>query len=588
MPRINTFKTGLTISVSQKLMLIVGLCIGFTGIVAGTGIFQLASIGGEIKSIAKQDLPLTNVVSEITVGQLEQSVLLERVMRLGGVDTENRKKALLEAEAGFEDYAKKVEAQIKQGEVLAKDAIAMAHSDEQKAEFEKVLHALEKIEKEHATYDKHAFEIISLINAGRVLQAAEKAERIELEQNELNHELEELLIEIEDFTLTAAQTAEEHEQFAVKLMTGISIVSALFGFGLSWLVMRRSVAQPLSEVVTALNRLADGDTSATVEVRNEDEIGQVAKAFLIFKEKSLEMQRLETEKIEAEKRAEDERRRGTLEMADNLESSVKGVVDSVASAASEMEATAQTVASASEETSQQAATVAAASEQATTNVKTVASAAEELSSSIQEITRQVTQATETSNKASRRAEQTNDTVRGLAEGANKIGEVVDIIQDVAEQTNLLALNATIEAARAGEAGKGFAVVAAEVKSLANQTAKATDQIIEQITNMQNVTGETVKAIEDVVLAMGEISEVTSAIAAAVEEQNSATGEIARNVQQAAAGTQEVSSNIGGVNQAAGESSAAATQVVSVVGELSKQSETLRDELDKFLSKLRAA
>ena len=274
-------------------------------------------------------------------------------------------------------------------------------------------------------------------------------------------------------------------------------------------------------------------------------------------------------------------------LADNFETSVKAVVETVSSGATEMQGSAQTMASTAEETSRQATAVAAAAEQASANVQTVASAAEELSNSIQEISRQVAQSNAIARNAVDEAKKTNDKVRGLAEAANKIGEVVKLITDIASQTNLLALNATIEAARAGEAGKGFAVVASEVKSLANQTAKATEEIAGQIGAIQSATGEAVEAIQGIGSTIGQISEIATAIASAVEEQGAATREIAGNVQQAASGTREVTHNIGGVTQAAGETGESATQVLNAAGELSRQAETLRGQVEEFLREVRA-
>ncbi len=271
-----------------------------------------------------------------------------------------------------------------------------------------------------------------------------------------------------------------------------------------------------------------------------------------------------------------------------LADEVNQVVDSVASGTTQLEASAQAMSSTAEQTNSQAAAVAAASEQTSANVQTVSTAAEELSSSIREIGRQVTNAAKTASEAVSQANRTNSTVQGLADAAQKIGAVVELINGIASQTNLLALNATIEAARAGDAGKGFAVVASEVKSLANQTAKATEEIASQITAMQSVTQEAVDAIREIGVAVSGISEIATTIASAVEEQEAATQEIARNVQQAAAGTQEVSSNIVGVTQAANQTGAAAGQVLSVSGELSRQAQALRAKIEKFIADSKAA
>jgi methyl-accepting chemotaxis protein len=272
----------------------------------------------------------------------------------------------------------------------------------------------------------------------------------------------------------------------------------------------------------------------------------------------------------------------------DFDAAMKSALGTVGQAATGLQATAKALQQNVERTTQQTTAVAAASEEASTNVQTVASAAEELSASITEISRQVAQSTKISNRAVDEANRTNESVQGLALAAQKIGDVVKIINDIAGQTNLLALNATIEAARAGEAGKGFAVVASEVKTLANQTAKATEEIAAQVGAIQEATKNSVTAIEGIRKTITEVSEIATSIASAVEEQGAATQEIARNVQQAAAGTQEVSSNIGGVTQTAAETGTAANNVLSSSQELGKQAETLGGEVEKFFARVKAA
>ena len=368
----------------------------------------------------------------------------------------------------------------------------------------------------------------------------------------------------------------------------LALVALLFGTLAAWQI-GRGITRPINGMTDVMKALAGGDLKIEVPARDRaDEIGVMAQSVEVFKNNMIETERMKAEQEELKKRAEAEKTAAMHKLADEFEASVRTVVNMVASSATELQTAAGSLSTTAEETSRQATAVAAASEQASTNVQTVSAATEELSSSISEISRQVSDSSRIAGRAVDEAGKANVTVESLAVEAQKIGEVVKLISDIASQTNLLALNATIEAARAGEAGKGFAVVAAEVKSLATQTAKATDDIGQRIGQIQGATKGTVDAIGSIQRTIEEISGISTTIASAVEEQGAATQEIARNVQQAAAGTGEVSSNITGVTRAAGEAGSAASQVLGAASELSRQAEALRGQVDQFLTKVRAA
>ena len=382
----------------------------------------------------------------------------------------------------------------------------------------------------------------------------------------------------------AAISAQARSNF---MMAVAALVVLIVLTGLVAALMIRSVVRPLGALTGMMGRLADGDARGDVPAtERRDEIGAMARAVLVFRDQAREVGRLRAEQEAAEVRAEAERRQALLALADGLEAEVQGIVAGVSSGAERTEQTALTVSRAVERTGSESAAVAAGSEEAAANVQTVAAAAEELSSSIGEVASQVARASAVARRAADQASRTDGTVQGLASGAQKIGQVIELIDGIASQTNLLALNATIEAARAGEAGKGFAVVASEVKSLAAQTGRATEEIRSQIAAMQASTTDAVAAIHAIGEIVAEMDGISGGISAAVEQQRAAAGEIALNVQQAAAGTQEVSRSIAEVSTAAAESGGAAGDALSAAAGLRTQAGALATALEGFLASLR--
>ncbi|WP_245524304.1 methyl-accepting chemotaxis protein [Methylobacterium nonmethylotrophicum] len=391
-------------------------------------------------------------------------------------------------------------------------------------------------------------------------------------------------VETNSDALTAATNATRLQLVAV------TALGMLLGLAAVALVAVLGVTRPIGRLVGVLERMARGEIDAEIrEARRGDEIGAIGRAVEGIKtmvaQKAAEQ--AEIRRI-ADAAAAEERRRTMVALADGFEQAVGGIVGQVSASAAELQATAGQMSGTATETASQSAAVAAAAEEAASNVGTVAAAAEELGASVQEIGRQVAGSAGLARQAVSEADQTGARVQALSRIVGRIGDVAGLISSIASQTNLLALNATIEAARAGAAGKGFAVVAAEVKELAAQTARATDEIGQQIAAVQDATGETVSAIAAITARIREIDAVTVAIAAAVEEQGVATQEIVRNVSQAATGTGEVTGNIAGVAGAAEETGAAATQVLASATELSRQSEHLGSEVARFLATVRAA
>jgi methyl-accepting chemotaxis protein len=409
----------------------------------------------------------------------------------------------------------------------------------------------------------------------------------------INVEIEALANKIVDYGKARAdeeRTAAEAEAASVErtsLFAGIAIALLLIG---TCVFSVFTIARPMRALSVSMEELAGGNFAVVLPgLGRKDELGDVAGAVEKFKVVSEQKARDEAEaKMRQDKIAAEQRKAEMVRLANSFEAAVGEIVDTVSSASTELEASATTLTATAERSQGLATAVAAASEEASTNVQSVASATEELTSSVTEISRQVQESARMASEAVGQARTTNERVSELSKAAARIGDVVELINTIAGQTNLLALNATIEAARAGEAGRGFAVVASEVKALAEQTAKATGEISQQIAGIQGATQDSVTAIKEISGTIEKLSEISSTIAAAVEEQGAATQEISRNVQQAAQGTQQVSSNITDVQRGATETGTASSQVLSAAQMLSGDSNRLKTEVGKFLDTVRAA
>jgi methyl-accepting chemotaxis protein len=389
---------------------------------------------------------------------------------------------------------------------------------------------------------------------------------------------------------TDAATSQSRQEIslATTIMLGLGAATLIGSILFVWLYVGRNILRRIRALQSSMKVLSSGDLESQIYRSGQsDEIAEMSESLQVFRESMIAARALTADQ-DRDRIAKSERASRMEERIVEFETTVRTALDSLQEAAGSMQTTAQSMSATADQSSALVSAVASAAEETSVNVQTVSSGTEELSSSIEEIGRQVVTSAEIARKAVDEAGATDATMQGLADNAARISVVVDLIQTIASQTNLLALNATIEAARAGEAGRGFAVVASEVKSLATQTAKATDEIRQQIVSMQTVTTSAVSAIRSISTTIGEINDVTTAIAAAVEEQGAATREIARNISHAAGGTSEVSSNIVGVSSASTQAGTAANEVLTASGALRREADVLRAEIDAFLENIRAA
>jgi len=418
---------------------------------------------------------------------------------------------------------------------------------------------------------------ISSVNGASWFKASSKRiDRLKRVEDQINH----------DIVKRALSIAQEASK-AFWIMAA-ALIALLAFTSLVSVIIARSISRPIGQLTQNMGLLSMNDKSTPPQGQERrDEIGEMARAVEVFRQNAIKAELQEAEQQASKQKAMQEKAAVRLKLADDFDATVGAIVGTVSSASAQLQSTARSMAEISEQTSSQAQSVSIASQQASNNVQTVAAATEEMTNTIREISQQVEQASNVSRQAVEQVNQTGTRMETLAQNANAISQVIDMISDIAEQTNLLALNATIESARAGEAGRGFAVVASEVKQLASQTTKATSHIATQIGDMQSASRQASASMAEVGHTIERVDEISTAIAAAMEEQSAATAEIASNVHQAASGTRMVNDNISSVTLASQEAGTASGEVMSAAGELSQQSELLRNEVDRFITQVRA-
>jgi methyl-accepting chemotaxis protein len=555
------------LSISAKLFTIVSFLFLAIATIGGFAFLQMRSINIAAQDIQTQWLPKVRWIGEMRTQSARYRGVLRDHLIVADAERADVDKNLAARRADFEKAAKAYQS-------MNSSPAERELSQELEKQWQAFLAASADVQALAAKGDLAGAKDV---NAGKVVP--------------VGRAMDQTLAKLVDFNDRGAEVAGEGAEAtylsAIRLTAVILGCAILLGLGAA-IYMVRDIRRGISSILKPMGQLTDGELSAEIPHRGETtEIGRIATALQIFKE-ALVAKKASDDAVDTDRAVSAARAQRISAATGDFEAMIGELVHSLASASTELEASASTLSSTADHTQELTTMVAAASEEASTNVQSVASATEQLSSSVNEISRQVQESARMADEAVDQARRTNDRVGKLAKAAARIGDVVELINTIAGQTNLLALNATIEAARAGEAGRGFAVVASEVKALAQQTAKATGEIGQQITDIQAATEESVGAIKEISGTIEKLSEVSSTIAAAVEEQGAATQEISRNIQQAAQGTQQVSTHITDVERGASETGSASSQVLSAAKSLNGESDRLKKQVEKFLNTVRTA
>lgn len=584
------------IKVGQKIWALAIAGILFTLLIAAGSIYAMRDIGANLKEIAEKDIPLTNMLTTISEHQLEQSVLFERATRYAIIQnavtpgTQSYAAAVQNYQKSqklFDEMGQTVAKEIKAAEEKAQNILDTSPDNEEiQREFSLVLQGLYDVEKTHAQFEDEARALFQAIERNGLRNNGNITARIEAREDELNSALYAMAEKLKQFTQDAANEAEFTERKMLIILSISSVVALVLLAGIS-LTLVRSITKPLSEIETATRGLADGDLETEIpQLKNEDEIKAVADALEVLKENSIKARELAAEQAKEEQK-KIEHAEMLQRLTDDFDQNISGFLQQMAAATEELTNTSKSLLSLADSNKSKSEELMQSSETANSNVSMVASASEEMLTSIKEINTQVSKASNISSEAVAEAQQASSAIAELAGSSEKIGEVLDLIKDIAEQTNLLALNATIEAARAGEAGKGFAVVANEVKSLALETGKATEEIAEQISGMQNATGQSVRVIEKISGIINQVNEIASSIASAMEQQSAAIQEIVKNTQSASEKTSAVGDIAMVVSESAGGTQDASQDVSEAANDMSLRTNELKGEVETFLANIKA-